>query len=216
MAGSASEREIRDYAAGRLREMFPGARIIHELVVGGCRADLAAVQPERIALVEIKSEKDTLKRLPEQVRQFERAAHDVIVIAHERWFDTSPYTNGAARFVPGDELRDGSGSASVWAFPESADRYPPGYGNWTPPKVWSRRPEPHAARLLELLWRAELLEEAFQHRIACSKRATQTWLIAEMAWLMSGREIVRAVCRQLRQRSFPEADAPIAEMERAA
>jgi hypothetical protein len=209
MAGSSSERAIRDYAAGRLREMLPDARIIHELVVGGCRADLAAVQPERITLVEIKSEKDTLKRLPEQIRQFERAAHDVIIIAHERWFNTIPYNNGAPRFVPGDDLREHGGIHNVWAYPEDHSR--PNYNRWVVSPYLGWRPEPHAARLLELLWKSELLTEAFRHRISATSRTTVTTLIHDLAWHMTGAEIARAVCRQLRQRAFPEADAPIVE-----
>ncbi|MBO9624189.1 MAG: hypothetical protein J7500_15885 [Sphingomonas sp.] len=214
MAGSAAEREIRDYAAGRLRQMLPEARIIHELVVGGCRADLAAVEPERVTLVEIKSERDTLKRLPEQVRQFGRAAHQVVVVAHERWWDTKPYDNGSPRFAPSDELQDGAAGHGIWAYPEVAEHKP--YGAWNMPRHWSARPEPHAARLLELCWRAELLAECHRHRIPATARSTRTTMIRDMAWLMTGREIVRAVCRQLRQREFPEADAPIVEMTEVA
>ena len=211
MAGSSSEREIRDYAANRLRQMLPAARIVHELVVGGCRADLAAIEAERITLVEIKSERDTLKRLPEQVRQFARASHCVVVVAHEKWFDRTPYNNGLPRFVPSDEFRDAcSGeTAEVWGYPEIAER--PNYGRWCLMPWAYGRAQPHAARLLELCWRAELLEEAFAHRIAASSRATMPWLIREMAWNMTGKEIARAVCRRLRRRSFPEADAPIVE-----
>jgi hypothetical protein len=209
MSGSPAEREIRDYAADRLRQMIPGARIIHELVVGGCRADLAAVTEERVTLVEIKSERDTLKRLPEQVRQFSRAAHEVIVIAHARWWDTTPYHNGAPRFVPGKDLADGLKEACVWGYPEVADRYP--YGAWSMQRFWSAQPEPHAARLLELCWKAELLAECSRHRIAASSRTNMMTLIRDMAWHMTGAEITRAVCRQLRMREFPEADAPIIE-----
>jgi len=203
VSGSASERAIRDAVASRLGQMLPEARIIHELVVGGCRADLAAVTEERVTLVETKSERDTLKRLPEQVRQFERAAHEVIVVAHERWFDTSPYRNGSPRFVPCEDLAAVSGQYGLWAYPEITDR--PVYGSWSLHRFPSTRPEPHAARLLEMCWRAELLEECHRHRIAVGSRATRPVLIRDMAWLLSGKEIARAVCRQLRKREFPEA-----------
>lgn len=210
MSGSASERAIRDYAADRLRGLLPEARIIHELVVGGCRADLAAIEPERVTLVEIKSERDSLKRLPVQVRQFERASHAVIVIAHSRWFDTTPYQNGKPRFVPTHELSDGAGAAQVWAFPETPERGTM-YGTWAMPRYWSAQPEPHAARLLELCWKAELLAECHRHRIAASTRSNCTDMIRDMALLMTGREIAQAVCRSLRGREFPEADSPVVQ-----
>lgn len=209
MSGSAAEREIRDYAAERLRAMLPESRIIHELVVGGCRADLAAVEPERITLVEIKSERDTLKRLPEQVRQFGRASHAVIVVAHQRWFDTTPYLNGCDRFVPVKDLQDTIGAHTLWAYPEIEGR--PMYGAWSMGRYWSASPEPHAARLLELCWKDELLAECHRHRIAASSRSTCATMIRDMAWHMTGKEIAQAVCRQLRGRDFPEADTPILE-----
>lgn len=216
MSGSASERAIRDYTADRLRKMMPDARVIHELVVGGCRADLAAVQPERITLVEIKSEKDTLKRLPEQLRQFTRAAHEVIVVAHERWFDTMPYKNGHPRFAPSDALSDATNghACDTWAYPEDAERRM--YGRWSRMAYRQNIPEPHAHRLLELCWKDELLAECYRHRIAATSRTTVINMIRDMAWLMTGKEIAQAVCRQLRARSFPEADIPIIEEARAA
>lgn len=214
MSGSASERAIRDYTAGRLREMLPDARIIHELVVGGCRADLAAIEPERVTLIEIKSEKDTLGRLERQVTHFSRAAHRVVVVAHEKWFDRTPYNTGEPRFAPSDELRDWCAyPAHLWAYPEVVDR--PNYARWTLAPYFGDRPEPRAAELLGLLWRSELIDEARRHCIATSSRATVNWLIREMAWLMTGREIAGGVCRQLRQRPFPEADTPIVERQAA-
>lgn len=209
MAGSASEREIRDYTAGRLREMLPSARIVHELVVGGCRADLAAVEADRLTLVEIKSEKDVLKRLDRQMHHFERAAHSVIVVAHERWFDRTPYNSGHPRFVPSDPLRDGVDSrGEVWAYPEVVERSM--YGRWAIPP-WRRNGfQPRASDLLLLLWKPELLAEAARHRIVATSRSTVVHLVREMAWLMTGREIAEAVCRQLRGRHFPEADPPVA------
>lgn len=214
MSGSAAEREIRDLAAARLRQMMPEARIIHELVVGGCRADLAAVQPERVTLVEIKSRKDTLKRLEEQVRQFGRAAHEVIVIADERWFDTTPYNNGNPRFVPSDALQQAGANVTIWAYPERQER--PSYSAWSIPRWWGAHAEPHAARLLEICWKDELLAECRRHRIAATSRTNMPTMIRDMALLMTGREIARAVCRQLRLRTFPEADAPIFEERSAA
>ena len=210
MSGSSAERAIRDGVHDWLRVNVPEARVIHELVVGGCRADLAAVERERVTLFEIKSSKDTLTRLPEQVRQFARAAHETVVVADERWFDRTPYNNGLPRFVPGDALLDAcKHEAEIWAWPHDPTRNL--YGAWKFRRSWSAEPEPHAARLLELLWKEELLRECFRHQISATSRTTCPTMIRDMAWHMSGKEIARAVCRQLRQRAFPEADAPIAE-----
>lgn len=211
MAGSSAEREIRDYAAARLRQMLPDARIIHELVVGRCRADLAAVELEQITLVEIKSERDTLDRLDNQLKSFSQVG-DVIVIAHEKWFDTTPYDTGHPRHVPGPGLARHVGT-QLWSYPEVPDRKM--YGRWTLSPWRHERAAPRSASVLALLWRTELLVEAQRHRIACGSRSTVTRLVRDMAWHMTGAEIARAVCRQLRQRRFPEADAPMIEREAA-
>jgi len=208
MAGSAAEREVRGYAVPRIREMLPGARIIHELVVAGCRADLAAVETERITLFEIKSSRDKLDRLPEQVRQFTRAAHDVVVIADERWFDQTPYATGHARFVPRDDLWISGHSYDIWAFPEVPGRAMHGTWSLTNWRKYRWRRMPHAERMLELIWREEMIVEAHRHGINAGSRSTRASLMDDLAWKLTGEQVVRAVCRQLRQRRFPEADPP--------
>lgn len=205
MTGSSAEREMRDAVATRLRSLLPDARIIHELVVGNCRADLAAVQSERITLVEIKSARDTLTRLERQVTEFSAASHRLIVVAAERWFDREPYDGGRPRFVPSEALRH---SGAIWLHPEPEPNTIEAWYGWRFQPWEGRGPEPHAARLLALLWRAELLAECFKHGIAAGRRTTMATMVRDMAWHMTGAEIARAVCRQLRARHFPEADAP--------
>ncbi len=205
MAGSASERAIRDAVAERLRRDMPQARIIHELVCGGSRADLAAVERERVLLFEVKSEKDVLARLPTQLRDFTGSAHGVVLVAHEKWFDKTPYNNGSARLAWPHRA---DWRHSVWVYPEAT---PDPYGSyqWRLPRP--SLAQPHAAALLCLLWKAELLAEAARHRISVTARSRMPDIVEMMAWHMTGAEIARAVCRQLRARQFPEADLPIVE-----
>ncbi|MBO9724286.1 MAG: hypothetical protein J7530_07925 [Novosphingobium sp.] len=84
------------------------------------------------------------------------------------------------------------------------------------PRCWSTHAEPHAAWLLEICWREELLTECRRPRIAATGRTNIPTMIRDMSLLMTGREIAQAVCRQLRMRSFPEADAPVYEERSAA
>jgi hypothetical protein len=210
MAGSASERAIRDAVAAFLRRELPTARIVHELVCGGSRADLAAIERERVLLFEVKSEKDVLTRLPTQLRDFTGSAHGVVLVAHEKWFDKTPYNNGSPRLAwphRADWRHD------VWVYPETTPDPYRSY-QWRLPR--RTLAQPHAAALLCLLWKAELLAEAERHRIAVSGRSRVPDIIELMAWHMTGAEIARAACRQLRARPFPEADAPILEQAEAA
>lgn len=210
MAGSASERAIRDAVATFLRRELPQARIIHELVCGGSRADLAAVERERVLLFEVKSEKDVLARLPTQLRDFTGCAHGTVLIAHEKWFDKTPYNNGNLRLAwpHRSEWR-----CDVWVYPETTPDPYRSY-QWRLPRP--SLAQPHAAALLGLLWKDELLAEAARHRIAITARSRVPDIVELMAWHMTGREIAQAVCRQLRTRPFPEADAPISEQAEAA
>lgn len=89
MAGSAAEERIREKAVAAMRRRWPSARIVHELQLeqGGIRIDLAAVSEDFLALAEIKSERDVLKRLPAQISRAMAVADEVwIVIAakHEK------------------------------------------------------------------------------------------------------------------------------------
>ena len=195
MAGSSAEREIRDATVARARSLMPGARIIHELVVGGCRADVAAVERDRITLFEIKSEKDTLDRLEKQAATFHKSAHATIIVAHEKWFNGRGWFSGPML------------SGTVWRYPE-----PERKASWTP-HVWDlprqslKQPAPRI--ILDLMWRAEMVAEAVWHGLPAVRRMSMEKIKDEMAWAMTGRQIAEAVCRQLRARPFPEADPPI-------
>ena len=82
---SEAEKRLRDKAEGLLREIYPDARIVHEFQVGGARLDIAAITPDRIILVEIKSELDTLDRLPSQLRFARALGGEVWVVYAPKW-----------------------------------------------------------------------------------------------------------------------------------
>ncbi|MCX5516259.1 hypothetical protein [Kaistia algarum] len=206
--GSSAEHEIRDALVGFLHRHAPSARVVHELVVGGCRADVGAVFRDRLILFEIKSERDVLKRLDEQVRQFSAAAHDTVIVAHEKFFDTATYQNGNRRIAWPHPLQSHCGRTPyVWAYPDP--QWSPYGHRWALPRPSLRQPQ--ACTFLDLLWRDELVTECFRSRISVTSRTPRWPMIEQMAWLMTGREIAEAVCRQLRQRSFPAADPAILE-----
>lgn len=206
MAGSEAEEAIRADLEAWLHQHMPAARVIHELVVGGCRADVAAVERDRISLFEIKSERDTLDRLAEQIRQFSRSAHWCCVVAARRWFDERPYNNGAPRLAWTHEM--GVGGVDVWCHPQPTERASNLY-QWDKPAAWRRRWRPHTMHMLEVLWRDELAAEASRFGLQFKARTTKPEIMAAMWDAMNGAQITSAVCRQLRIRQFPRADAPM-------
>jgi hypothetical protein len=210
MAGSAEERAIRDAVVPVLRANIPGARIVHELNVdhGQCRVDLAAIGTERVTFVEIKSGKDTLNRLPRQIEFFERACHEFIVVLDTKFFGPR-YEERLKPLLYG-------GGRVWWRWPrpgpDAPQWGPDSRGRWSMPRGGLRQGvEPHAMRLLELLWRDELYAECVRHRISVNSRSSRWPMIRDMALLMTGREISKAVCRQLRLRPMAEGDPPVGE-----
>ncbi|MFC3074940.1 hypothetical protein [Shinella pollutisoli] len=230
MTRSLDEQAIRNEVVVRLRELLPGARIIHELNVAGQgtnRIDVAAVTTNHIVGVEIKSKKDTLKRLEEQWTAFRKCCHLVIVAAHEKHFaeyrepcyrdDVPPEIDlNHPLFLGKFGMRD-----HVWRFPPPAPLPTPerlGRFTYRQGECWLFDPwrdifpklPPASCDLLQMLWATELQHECHRHGVPVAARSTRFTMIREMALGMSGREVAQAVCRQLRARTFAEADPPIA------
>lgn len=190
---SDAERHLRGLAIGRLRLLMPDARIIHELNVetGRCRVDLVAIAPDRLIFVEIKSRKDKLDRLGEQVRIFKPACHRLTVCyASERW-SYNAITSAAGY------------GCDLW--PEDQP------SRWTISKGFK---PPDTSAMLNLLWREELHDEAVRANLQPRLRTPRSPLMAMLWEHQTGAQIVAAVCRQLRARHFAEGDPPIYEPAR--
>lgn len=228
MPGSEVEQEIREAVERRLRELLPGARIVHELNTAGTgssRIDLAAVEPTMITSVEIKSKRDTLTRLQHQWEDFTACSHRVIVVAHEKHFIETDGAHRIDRKVPELALNHELMKSHVfrnclWKYPDDNARIYRRYrtkaydSSWIFSELERGRPiEPHATKMLQMLWRAELYQECATNRISVGPRATIAQMIEAMVWQLTGRDICYAVCRQLRAREFVNADPPIIETQ---
>ncbi|MCM2293060.1 hypothetical protein NAC44_12075 [Allorhizobium sp. BGMRC 0089] len=219
---STAEREIRDAVVARLRELAPDARIVHELNCSGQgtnRIDVAAITRDVIVGVEIKSEKDVLKRLTDQLTAFRKCCHIVVVAAHSKHF--KEYRGDWRADVPSEYHLDHpefygrrfSYGKDVWKYPRP-DKGSRGMDTWHFDLVrhtTSWKFPLRSSDLLQMLWAEELRIESGRHRLPCGSRENRGTMIQNMSMLMTGQEVSRAVCRQLRARSFAEADAPIFE-----
>ncbi|NGO50449.1 hypothetical protein [Allomesorhizobium camelthorni] len=207
---SSAEVEIRDAVVKRFRELWPNARIIHEMNVehGSSRADVVAVQPDRLWICEIKSERDKLDRLAGQIADFGPTCHGLIVAAHEKWTKSpgmETVKHGVIRQLPSPLTLALAGARrcyDIWSYPNSESRR----RDWSAPY---RAEVPWYHRMLLLLWADELRAVAADHRIACTSRTPGNKLVPELSRMMTGSEIEKAVCKHLRARTFVEADPPI-------
>ncbi len=196
MSASAAEARIRAKAEAVLREHFPDARIVHEFPVANVRLDLAAITPDRLALVEIKSELDTLSRLEGQVRGALSVGGPVLVCFAPRWA-------AAIR-----EIWTSKGLYNVEWLPETDA----GFANLHPMRLAPNQDRYNNRALLWLLVKPELLEMARPFGGKSGHTVTELQALAHDN--LTGLEIRRGVMAALRARRFgwtcdqPAKDAP--------
>lgn len=162
------------------RRRWPGARVLKELVLGERRVDVVFVCEADLIAVEIKGPKDSLDRAKDQMREYRRFAPEV-------WLAVAPkFERGVESFyernllIVGDEVRE-----------------PVGF------KTKPLRDELSIMRLLELLWAEESIRIA--HRQCVLPKGLPVKMpkgdVQKMiARLLSGNDILREVCTELRAR----------------
>lgn len=211
---SSAEAEIRDAAIARLRGLMPGCRIIHEIncsSFGPNRIDLLAVTKDRIAAVEVKSEKDKLDRLPAQIASMRRVAHYVIAALHERFLTPwkASYTNLPAFSEP-DEARQ----ATVWAYPIRPRAG--AFGEWPLRSRYEKPTMLPQPGFIDLLWAAELRAIVRKHSLHRGASGLDMGQMVDLLrWALPGRVMLAETCSALRARNCVEADPAIIEVMQA-
>ena len=211
---SPDEERLRVKAEAAMRAAYPDARIIHELVIGQCRLDLAAVTPDRLHVGEIKSDRDKLDRLGAQIAAALTVADDVwlfagakhrAAVAHlgqRQLMDQIVKVKWGTTYARNpDYLADLGQAHIVFETEDGLDR-----------PQWDFRPgyRPHVPHhLLWLLWKAELLDACHRYRFAADTRSTCSVMARQLADGLTGNEVRAATCTALRSRPFPRADAPL-------
>jgi hypothetical protein len=174
------------------RARWPGARVLEELSIGGCRVDLAFVQSAHIAIVEIKSSRDTLERLPRQLEDFIGSVPEVWIATAAKWIgplhDTEHQGHVKLPWGVGHVVVEaGQVQESIryahWEMPHSAD-------------VDALLTVP----LLHLCHRAELMAIATAKGLPYRPRDPRRTLLRLLARGLTGDEIVTGACEQLRAR----------------
>lgn len=174
---SAQELAMRDAVEAWGRERWPGARVVHELVVGACRIDMAFVCRDHLVGVEIKGPRDTLERVDKQIETFTAGLPEVWLAIDEKWRG-----QGKVPWTCGRLWCAGGKVAGV-------------DGLWRPVRLEVTVP------LLNLLWRDELHAVAVRRGLSAPKsRDPIGKLTPLLARKLTGDEIVTEVCRQLRAR----------------
>lgn len=202
---SSEELRMREIIVPELRKRYPTARIIHELSLrySSNRIDLAAVTDTEIISVEIKSSKDVLTRLEAQLRAFKPISTRLIVALAPKWNERLPSlvteskscTSYTPQFTPTQQILQhvGTSHMEVWTVDAAA-------GSIEVTDRAYRDNMPWLARMLHMLHVAELADIAARYRVWSGKRPVHLDLVRQCVDMMTGREIVGAVCRALRER----------------
>lgn len=214
---------MRALMVDRLRALYPGARIIHELPTrySGQRIDLAAVTKDQIITVEIKSSRDTMSRLWPQLLAFAPISTRLMVALAPRWNVAMPprrveQRNGSvgfhAEYTEAQSLIRSLAMPHVQTWTCCAKT---GALEFTSGSRHSTNTHPWVGRALDLLHNVELRSIAAQHRIACDARTNHKNLVASCLDHLTGTEAWRAVCGALRARAAfaVESDPPVTAQE---
>jgi hypothetical protein len=218
-----SDEEIvmREIVAAKLRAFWPEARIIHELPLrySERRIDMAAVTPDEIVSVEIKSSRDVVDRLEAQLRGFAPISTALICALAPKWNEALPMIRVASKKAGVTAFREPRTEAR-----EIISRIDARIETWTVDAAAGsvegatyrpfRVATPWPARMLGILHVVELVEIAGRHGVWSGRKAIPHHdIVTRCAELMTGREVTRAVCRALRRRdAFDKAsDAPVLE-----
>lgn len=174
---------------------WPGARMIAELCLGDRRADMVMVTETDIVAIEIKSSIDTLERLGPQIAEYQRFAPEVWIALAPKWFghkDLPRWQNELVVDAKGKTIK----------LPGHRER------RWK-----ARRDDLVCSRLVELLHHGEMMRIASRMNILMpiNVRMPKEKIAPLLARLMTGNEIIKEVCRELRCRSLVGigSDAPI-------
>lgn len=217
---SQAERDIRDAVVEKLRELRPKSRIIHEINIdcGRSRTDVLCVGKSEIIAVEIKSEKDKLDRLPDQLRCMRGSAHQTVVAMHEKFLVEQKTNKYVAHYMRGDEyflhrVPDEAKQADhVWVFPEikrahlAEKEYLDHLCPWPNPDDVSDIVLPENA--IHMLWRDELFDLCERLRLPVPKNVRMKEMIRKLRWRLTGAELTKGICASLRARNCVEADPP--------
>lgn len=211
---SEAEAEIREAVVARLRHIRPGARIIHEINAGGGtnRIDVMAVDRAEIIAVEIKSKRDKLDRLPDQIAAMKNCSHTTIAALHRKFMPE--VTDRSFPRVP--EVPWG---VLTWFYPRAQDMAEAHHRAflWEDPPVENFLQAPLPEGALWLLHRHEMEAICADLKITPGRRPNMRHMARLLRWNATGRDLTTGICAALRRREWAaEADPPIDESHDAA
>ncbi len=164
---------------------WPGYRCIHEVPLSERRIDMAFVGTKDLVGIEIKSSRDKLDRLEGQIEEYSRWLPEVWIAVAAKWENHGSLQCGRCNLIIVDDSALASG---VVEYRQGLRPY---------------RDELVCSRMLGLLWREEAARIAQRTGVIPGTSLTKDprhRILPMLARLLTGNEIMREVCAELRQR----------------
>ena len=188
-----SELLLRQSLEDECRARWPGASIVHELVMGAgrVRADVAAIDEAHMAAFEIKGSYDNTLRLLHQVGMFALCVPEVWMVVARNHANDAELISYLLPDV-GIMVCEGIGKHE-W----QAAKGPVGLSVRKEATVC----EPVPRMALEMLWREELAAICAQTRVmSATSQATRPKMISALTSSLGSDEICQHICAELRGR----------------
>ena len=174
-----------DAVAAWGRAQWPDVRVIREMALGARRVDVLFVMASDLVGVEIKGPKDSTDRLAAQLTEYRYWLPLVYAALDVKFKDK---TKGV--WIPNLLWIDGQVVTDEHAK----------YSKWKP-----HRDDLCCSRLLDLLWRDEAAAVAVRTGVIpgrVPKQFNRGKILSMLARLLTGHDIVKQVCRELRARQL--------------
>jgi hypothetical protein len=183
---SEEEARMRVAIADWGQRRWPGYRCIHEVPLSERRIDMVFVGAKDLVGIEIKSSRDRLDRLDGQIEEYSRWLPEVWIAVAAKWENHGSLQHGRCNLIIVDDSAQASG---VVEHRQGLRPY---------------RDELVCSRMLGLLWREEAARIAQRTGVIPGTSPTKDprhKILPMLARLLTGNEIMREVCAELRQRS---------------
>ncbi len=163
-------------------------RIFEELCIGKSRADAILVRENKIVGFEIKSDKDNLLRLEDQMKDYTRFCDECYIVTGDKHLEEIPLVvpefYGIIRiYLDEDE------QARLEVVREAAKD----------PKESKRRKIKHQ---MSLLWRTEITRIAKNNKVKPISKKSKPKIAMMLADNMEYDELRRAICEELMERDY--------------
>jgi hypothetical protein len=183
---SPEEARMRTAVAAWGQRRWPGYRCLHEVPLSEYRIDMVFVGIKDIAGVEIKSSRDRLDRLEVQVEEYRRWLPEIWVAVAPKWQHHDALQFSRRNLIVVDDRR----RRAAGVIEDRPGRRP-------------YRDELVCSRLLGVLWQEEAARIAQRTGVIPGTSPTKEprhRILPLLARLLTGNEIMREVCAELRQR----------------